>query len=147
MQAPAGRPPQQQGACSSCGRPIDALSATLSKTTGLPVCPACVASEGLYEQQGRAVKSLAWGALGGSLGAPLVTFCVCGPAGLVASAAAIASGVRALMLLGQPDYERRTDRSLLTAISIVAIVLASMSGLVGVLALAGVVGSALLRAR
>jgi hypothetical protein len=134
-----------QGACSSCQRPINPLGATLSKYTGLPVCPACAAGEGLYDQQGRAVKGMAWGALGGALGAPILTFCFCGPIGLGAAIAAIVSGARALMLLNQPDYQRRPDRGLLLTVSIIALVIASGTTLVGALAFAGFLGSALLR--
>jgi len=51
------------------------------------------------------------------------------------------------MLLGQPDYHARKDRSLLSAAAVVGIVIASLNGLMYVLAIMGAVGSALLRGR
>lgn len=117
-------------------------------STGLPTCPACIGGEALYAQQGRAIKGLAWGALGGSIGAGALTVTCCGPiAGLALAAAALVSGIRALTLLNRPDYVQRPDRGMLLGIAITGIVLASLVGLYGVLALtvlAAAVGGAAL---
>ena len=121
--------------------------ATLSMTTGLPVCAMCVAREGLSSQQGRAIRSLAYGSLGGALATAPLTFCLCGLAGVAMCVVAIVSGVRALMLLGQPDYRDRSDRGVLMAASIGGIVVAGMILLTYLLAMMGAVGSALLRGR
>jgi len=138
---------QNTSACSICGRPIQAASATLSTTTGLPTCASCVAGETLFAQQGRAIRSVAYGALGGAIMTPLVTFCFCGLGGIVISVAAILSGVRALMLLSQPDYQRRTDRGILYSAAIAGIVIAGFNVMMYSLALMGAVGSALIHRR
>jgi hypothetical protein len=133
--------------CSSCGRPIDPATATLSTGTGLPVCAMCTAREALVAQQGRAVRNLAFGALGGALGAPILTFCLCGPFGVVVSVLAMISGVRAATLLNQPDYRTRTDRQMLSAVSITGVVLACGTVTLYALATFAGVGSSLLRGR
>jgi hypothetical protein len=118
-------------------------------STGLPTCPSCIGGEALYAQQGRAVKGLAWGALGGSLGGFCVTFTCCGPiAGIALGVVSLISGIRAVTLLNRPDYVNRPDRGMLLGLSITGIVLASLIGLYGVLALtvlAAALGGAALR--
>jgi hypothetical protein len=105
-------------------------------STGLPTCPACVGGEALYAQQGRAIKGLAWGSLGASVGAGGLTITCCGPiVGLALAAAALVSGIRAVTLLNRPDYLTRPDRGMLLGVSITGIVLASLVGIYGVLAL------------
>jgi hypothetical protein len=111
----------------------------------LPVCASCAAAEGLVAQQGRAVKSLAFGALSGAIGAPMVSLCLCGPAGLVMAIAAIVSAVRAITLLGQPEYQQRPDRTLLFTVSIVAIVVGGLAAMLYGLMVMGAIGSAMLR--
>jgi hypothetical protein len=107
----------------------------------------CTAREGLVAQQGRAVRNLAFGALGGALGAPILTFCFCGPAGVIVSVLAMISGVRAATLLNQPDYRTRSDRQMLSGVSIAGVVIACGTVMLYALATFAGIGSALLKGR
>jgi hypothetical protein len=105
-------------------------------STGLPTCPSCIGGEALFAQQGRAVKGLAWGALGGSVGSGVLSVTCCGPiVGLALGVAALISGIRAVTLLNRPDYVQRPDRGMLLGVAITGIVISSLVGLYAVLAL------------
>jgi hypothetical protein len=113
----------QVAPCSACGRPLNPAQASLSTATGLPICPMCVAGEGLQATQGRAAQSMAFGAFGTACSAWALFFLLCGWMGVAIGIAAIATGAQALSLLGKPDYQHVPNRGLLYT--------AAISGIVG----------------
>jgi hypothetical protein len=112
--------------CSLCGRPVDPARATLSTSTGLPICPMCVGAEGLAATQGRAAASLAYGSLSAALSAWVLQFLICGILGLGIAVASIVTGAQALNLLSKPDYRNAPNRGVMQAAAIGGIVLASL---------------------